>query len=122
MAELLDFVFHLFPILAQRKNQIAGTLSGGEQQMLAIARAIMCQPKLLPLDEPSLGLGPIIVENIFQALQQLNQSGLTLCLVEQNILFALTTAKRAYILATGRITLEGSASELLDDVKVKKST
>lgn len=119
-AELLDFVFNLFPILAQRKTQTAGTLSGGEQQMLSIGRALMAQPKLLLLDEPSLGLAPTIVEAIFEVLQQLNRQGVTIFMVEQNALIALTVAHRAYVLSTGRVVLQGKAEELLHDATVKE--
>ncbi len=113
-------VFELFPILAQRKNQRGGTLSGGEQQMLAISRALMGWPRLLLLDEPSLGLAPIIVQQIFQVIRELNEKqGLTVFLVEQNAYHALKLAHRGYVMVNGRITLSGTGRELLarDEVK-----
>ncbi len=116
----LDMVFGLFPVLAQRQNQRGGTLSGGEQQMLAIARALMGRPKLLLLDEPSLGLAPLIVRQIFQVIRDLNRRrGLTVFLVEQNAFHALKLAHRGYVMVNGQITLSGDASELLrrDEVK-----
>lgn len=116
-----DFVFTLFPRLSERKEQLAGTLSGGEQQMLAIARALLSRPKLLLLDEPSLGLAPIIVKEIFSNIKEINASGTTILLVEQNANLALQAAHRAYILQTGRIVIEGDAKELMDNKEVKKS-
>ena len=115
----LDHVFHLFPVLAERANGLAGNLSGGEQQMLAIGRALMAKPRLLLLDEPSMGLAPIIVQGIFRTLREINRAGLTLFLVEQNVRQALKIAQRAYVLETGRIVLEGSGQELLRDPKVQ---
>ena len=112
-------IFRLFPVLKQRTKQIAGTLSGGEQQMLAIARALMGRPELLLLDEPSMGLAPLIVKEIFSVIKQLNESGTTILLVEQNAKAALNVAQHAFVLETGEIVLEGLASELLDDPKVK---
>jgi branched-chain amino acid transport system ATP-binding protein len=112
-------LYEMFPILGKRAHQISGTLSGGEQQMLAIARALMTRPKLLVLDEPSMGLAPLIVEEIFQVIEQLNQSGTTILLVEQNARAALKIAHYGYVLETGRMTLEGEASDLLGDPKVK---
>jgi branched-chain amino acid transport system ATP-binding protein len=108
-----------FPRLKERENQMAGTLSGGEQQMLAMARALMSEPRLLLLDEPSLGLAPLIVAEIFRAIRQLRESGLTILLVEQMANQALAVADRAYILETGRITGQGSGRELLNDPKVR---
>jgi branched-chain amino acid transport system ATP-binding protein len=117
----LDWVFSLFPILKERKGQKGGTLSGGEQQMLAIARGLMAKPKLLLLDEPSLGLAPILVEQIFQIIAKIQNEGVTLFLVEQNALKALKAADRGYVLENGAITLEGKASDLLINEKVKAS-
>ncbi|MGJ7614914.1 MULTISPECIES: ABC transporter ATP-binding protein [unclassified Variovorax] len=111
--------FARFPRLKERQHQPSGTLSGGEQQMLAIARALMSEPRLLLLDEPSLGLAPLIIKDIFDAIRQLRSSGLTILLVEQMAKQALGVADRAYVLETGRITLEGSGRELLDNPKVK---
>ncbi|WP_422095887.1 ABC transporter ATP-binding protein [Variovorax sp.] len=113
--------FARFPRLKERQNQPAGTLSGGEQQMLAIARALMSEPRLLLLDEPSLGLAPLIIRDIFDAIRQLRSSGLTILLVEQMAKQALGVADRAYVLETGCITLEGSGRELLDNPKVKSA-
>ena len=111
--------FDRFPRLREREHQLAGTLSGGEQQMLAISRALMSEPRLLLLDEPSLGLAPLVIKSIFDAIRQLRESGLTILLVEQMARQALGVADRAYVLETGRITLEGSGSQLLDDPKVR---
>ena len=111
--------FRRFPILKERQNQLSGTLSGGEQQMLAISRALMSEPRLLLLDEPSLGLAPLIIKDIFGAIRQLRESGLTILLVEQMAKQALGVADRAYVLETGCITLEGSGHDLLDNPKVK---
>ena len=111
--------FARFPRLKERQDQLSGTLSGGEQQMLAISRALMSEPRLLLLDEPSLGLAPLIVKSIFDAIRQLRESGLTILLVEQMAKQALGVADRAYVLETGHITLEGSGLELLDNPKVK---
>jgi branched-chain amino acid transport system ATP-binding protein len=118
---LLDYVCDLFPILSVRLGQIAGTLSGGEQQMLAIARALMGEPRLLLTDEPSLGLAPIVVDSVCAVLTQLNERGLTVVMVEQNALTALTMAQRAYILEDGGVALEGNGPELLQDDKVRES-
>jgi branched-chain amino acid transport system ATP-binding protein len=121
MADTLDEVLTLFPILKKRIRQSGGTLSGGEQQMLAIGRALMAQPKLLCLDEPSLGLAPIIIDEVMDKIQQLNQDfGLTVLLVEQNAYLALDVAHRAYVLNTGRITLEGTAQELENNESVQE--
>jgi len=114
-----EFVFSLFPRLKERLKQLGGTLSGGEQQMLAISRALMQRPKLLMLDEPSLGIAPVLVNSIFKALVEINKSGTTLLLVEQNAAAALSIAKRAYVLETGRTTLSGPAADLAKDPKIK---
>ena len=119
--ETVKFVHELFPILEERKNQIAGTLSGGEGQMLAIARALMSKPKLLMLDEPSLGLAPKIVMQIFDLLKKVSKEGITILLVEQNVWQALELANRSYVLETGRVTLEGTGKELLENDQVKKA-
>lgn len=113
--------FALFPRLEQRQNQVAGTLSGGEQQMLAIARALMGQPRLLLLDEPSLGLAPMLVETIFSVITRLKSQGVTLLLVEQNARAALAIADRAYVIETGRVILEGSAQALQHDPQVERA-
>lgn len=113
--------FLTFPRLAERRQQLAGTLSGGEQQMLAIARALMSRPKLLLLDEPSLGLAPAIVREIFSIIQRLHTTGVTILLVEQNATLALQHADRGYVLEAGRITLTGSAAQLLSDDRVKQA-
>ncbi|MBS1971486.1 MAG: ABC transporter ATP-binding protein [Bdellovibrionales bacterium] len=117
----IERCFTLFPRLKERISQVAGTLSGGEQQMLAISRAIMCKPKLLLLDEPSLGLAPKIVSQIFEIIKKLNSEGMTILLVEQNANQALKIAHRAYVLETGRITLSGSGQDLLTNDEVRKS-
>lgn len=117
----LDYIFDLFPILAQRRAQTGGTLSGGEQQMLAIARALMSRPKLLLLDEPSLGLAPIVVRQIFGVLRELTRSGMTLFLVEQNANHALKLSDRGYVMVNGQIRLTGSGEELLNDPQVRKA-
>jgi branched-chain amino acid transport system ATP-binding protein len=113
--------FLTFPRLGERRNQLAGTLSGGEQQMLAIARAVMSRPKLLLLDEPSLGLAPQIVREIFGVIRQLHEEGVTILLVEQNANLALQTADRGYVLEAGQLTLTGNASDLINDERVKKA-
>lgn len=113
--------FDLFPRLAQRRNQLAGTLSGGEQQMLAISRALMSRPKLLLLDEPSLGLAPAIVKEIFAIIQNLRKTGMTILLVEQNANLALQIADSGYVLEAGSITLTGAASELISDERIKQA-
>ena len=105
----------------ERRNQIAGTLSGGEQQMLAIGRALMGRPKLLLMDEPSMGLAPILVREIFKIIQELKASGMTVLLIEQNARLALSIADRAYVLETGRIVMEGNAQELLENDQVRKA-
>jgi branched-chain amino acid transport system ATP-binding protein len=119
--ERIDHVFALFPRLEQRKNQVAGTLSGGEQQMLAISRALMTKPRLMLLDEPSLGLAPILVEQIFATISEINTQGVTILLVEQNALQALSTASRGYVLQTGRVVLAGTSAELRADEMVRKA-
>jgi len=118
----VDHIFELFPILAERRHQPGGTLSGGEQQMLAISRALMARPRLLLLDEPSLGLGPIFVKLIFTIISRINaESGTTIFLVEQNAHMALKTAHRGYVMENGRITLEGTAESLLHNEDVKRA-
>jgi branched-chain amino acid transport system ATP-binding protein len=117
----LEMVFELFPLLKERLGQAGGTLSGGEQQMLAIGRALMSRPRLLLLDEPSLGLAPLMVERIFATIAELRRQGRTILLVEQNVHQALDVADRAYVLETGRITLDGPASVLRHDPKVEQS-
>ena len=117
----LEEVFTRFPRLKEREKQIAGTLSGGEQQMLAMARALMSKPKLLMLDEPSMGLAPILVEQIFDIIKELHQAGVTILLVEQNAQMALSIADRAYVLETGRIAMTGEASALLKNDDVRKA-
>ena len=120
-AEDLDKVFQLFPRLKERRKQIAGTLSGGEQQMLAMSRALMSKPKLMMLDEPSMGLAPILVDQIFTIIKELHAAGTTILLVEQNASKALEIADRAYVLETGKITLSGSGSELMHSSDVQKA-
>ena len=117
--QALQREFERFPRLKEREDQLAGTLSGGEQQMLAIARALMSEPRMLLLDEPSLGLAPLIIDDIFRTIEQLRASGLTLLLVEQMAHQALAIADRAYVLETGRITMEGNGRDLLNDPKVR---
>ncbi|MCL7475443.1 MAG: ABC transporter ATP-binding protein [ANME-2 cluster archaeon] len=119
--DTLKWVFDLFPRLEERQKQSAGTMSGGEQQMLAIARGLMSRPKLLILDEPSLGLAPLMVNRVFEIVKTLNSQGVTVLLVEQNIHHALEASNRGYVLETGRITLEGASSELLDNNHVKEA-
>jgi len=117
----MENVFELFPRLKERRKQIAGTLSGGEQQMLAMGRALMSDPKLMMLDEPSMGLAPILVEQIFDIIKSLHKAGKTILLVEQNAQMALSIADRAYVLETGNITLSGTGAELLRSEAVKKA-
>ena len=117
----LEKVYTYFPRLMERRRQVAGTLSGGEQQMLAMGRALMSNPKLLMLDEPSMGLAPILVEQIFEIIRTLHQAGTTILLVEQNAQAALAIADRGYVLETGRIIMEGKASDLLEDERVRKA-
>jgi branched-chain amino acid transport system ATP-binding protein len=117
----MERVFELFPRLHERRTQKAGTLSGGEQQMCAIGRALMARPKLLLLDEPSMGLAPIFVEKIFEIVREINNQGTPVLLVEQNALMALDTANRGYVMETGQITLEGPAGELKANERVQKA-
>jgi branched-chain amino acid transport system ATP-binding protein len=119
--EDLDRVYGLFPRMAERKNQKAGTLSGGEQQMCAIGRALMARPKLLMLDEPSMGLAPIFVEKIFEIINEINEQGTTILLVEQNALMALDAAERGYVLETGRVALADEAKSLRENEQVRKT-
>jgi branched-chain amino acid transport system ATP-binding protein len=121
IAKDAERAFALFPILAERRSQVAGTLSGGEQQMLAVARALMSRPKLMLLDEPSLGLAPQVVERIFAVLREVNESGVSLLLVEQNAHKALQLAHRAYVLETGTVVMQGTGRELLASPEVRKA-
>ena len=114
-------VFELFPRLKERRKQLAGTMSGGEQQMLAMGRALMCKPKMLLLDEPSMGLSPLLVKEIFKIIRQVNRNGVTVLLVEQNAKMALEIANRAYVLETGKIKMEGEAQELANNIEVRKA-
>ena len=116
-----DMVFDLLPRLKERRNQPAGTLSGGEQQMLAVGRALMCKPKILLLDEPSMGLSPLLVKEIFKIIRDINRQGVTVLLVEQNAKMALDIANRAYVLETGTIKMEGEATELANNIEVRKA-
>ena len=117
----LERVFNYFPRLKERRKQIAGTLSGGEQQMLAMSRALMSRPKLMMLDEPSMGLAPILIDQIFEIIKQLHADGTTILLVEQNASKALEIADRAYVLETGKVTLSGTGKELASSDEVKKA-
>jgi branched-chain amino acid transport system ATP-binding protein len=117
----IESIFDLFPILRERKQQMAGTLSGGEQQMLAIGRGLMSLPKLLMLDEPSLGLAPMMVKNIFETIKKVNGIGTTILLVEQNVKAALLLSDKGYVLENGRIALEGTPEELMNQEKVRKA-
>ena len=121
MAESIKMVYKHFPRLEERKNQIAGTLSGGEQQMLAMGRARMAKPRIILMDEPSMGLSPLYVSEIFQIIEEINKMGTTVLLVEQNAKKALSIANRAYVLETGHIALEGDAKELMQNDSVKKA-
>ena len=121
IAKDLEDVFEKFPRLLERKNQLSGTLSGGEQQMLAMGRALMSRPKLLLLDEPSMGLAPLLVKEIFNIIKEINEGGTTVLLVEQNANMALSIADKAYVLETGRITLSGTAKELASSEAVRKA-
>ena len=120
-ASRMEEVYHLFPVLYERREQQGGTLSGGEQQMLAIGRALMSGPELLLLDEPSLGLAPIIVAKIFKIIKDINERGVTVLLVEQNAKAALRLAHRAYVLETGKVTVSGAARDLLEDPRIKSA-
>lgn len=117
----LDYVFDLFPRLKERRHQKAGTLSGGEQQMLAIARALMAEPRVLFLDEPSLGLSPLLVLNLFEVIRRLKAQGLTMLLVEQNVHLALAVSDYAYVLSGGRVELEGPARQIARDDRVRQA-
>ena len=121
IAKDIEWVYSLFPRLQERSWQLAGTLSGGEQQMLAVGRALMSRPKLLLLDEPSLGLAPLVVQDIFTIIREINRQGVTVLLIEQNANMALKTADLAYVLETGHITLSGTGAELLANEKVKEA-
>ena len=121
MAADIEYVYELFPRLKERRQQLAGTLSGGEQQMLAMGRALMAKPKILLLDEPSMGLSPLLVSEIFHIIEEINQRGTTVLLVEQNAKRALAIADRAYVLETGYITLSGTGGELARDERVQKA-
>lgn len=117
----LDYVFSLFPRLLEREWQMAGTLSGGEQQMLAVGRALMSKPKLIMMDEPSLGLAPLVVKDIFNIIQTINGEGITVLLIEQNANMALKIAHKAYVIETGKITMEGTGAELLANEEIKEA-
>lgn len=121
IGESMEECYALFPVLRERRRQVAGTLSGGEQQMLAIARALMAEPRVLLLDEPSMGLAPVLVDSIFETIQQLNRSGTTILLVEQNARMALQVANRGYVLQTGQIVLSGTAEELRNNPTVQQA-
>jgi branched-chain amino acid transport system ATP-binding protein len=121
MQQTLDWIYELFPVLRARKNQLTGKMSGGEQQMVAIGRALMSKPKLLMLDEPSLGLAPLIVKSMFEIIKTLNDQGMTILLVEQNIHQALKIANRAFVLKTGKITMAGRGNELLGDPEIQRA-
>ena len=121
MAETMANVYERFPRLSERRRQLAGTLSGGEQQMLAVGRALMAKPKMILMDEPSMGLAPILVDQIFDIIQELHAAGTTILLVEQNAKMALSISDRAYVLENGSISIEGNAADLLNDPRVKKA-
>ena len=121
ISDTLEMVYKRFPRLQERKNQLAGTLSGGEQQMLAMGRALMSHPKIIVMDEPSMGLSPILVNEIFDIIQEVSAGGTTVLLVEQNAKKALSIADRAYVLETGKIVLDGDAKELMNDDSIKKA-
>lgn len=119
--EELKYIFNLFPCLKERKNQMGGTLSGGEQQMLALSRAIMSKPKIILMDEPSLGLAPLIVKEIFEIIKKINNSGIPILLVEQNSEAALRISKRAYVIDTGKIVMQGNSQDMLNNEEVKRA-
>ena len=121
MAETMANVYARFLRLKERRRQLAGTLSGGEQQMLAVGRALMAKPKMILMDEPSMGLSPLLVKEIFEIIQEVNKQGITILLVEQNAKMALSVSDRAYVLETGSISIEGNAADLLKDPRVKKA-
>ena len=121
MAKTMAEVYTRFPRLSERRRQLAGTLSGGEQQMLAVGRALMAKPKMILMDEPSMGLSPLLVQEIFDIIQEVNKAGITVLLVEQNAKMALSISNRAYVLETGTIRISGDAASLLDDPRVKKA-
>ena len=121
IAARMDNVFEKFPRLKERQNQLAGTFSGGEQQMLAVGRALMADPKIILMDEPSMGLSPLLVQEIFSIIKEVNAQGITVLLVEQNANMALKVANRAYVLETGKIKLSGDAQELLHNDEVRKA-
>ncbi len=121
MEETMQSVYERFPRLKERRRQLAGTLSGGEQQMLAVGRALMAKPKMILMDEPSMGLSPLLVKEIFAIIREVNAQGITILLVEQNARMALAISNRAYVLETGVITIQGDAKELLNDPRVKKA-
>ena len=117
----IEWIYRLFPRLKERNWQLAGTLSGGEQQMLAVGRALMCRPKLIMMDEPSLGLAPLVIKDIFRIIQEINAKGMTILLIEQNANMALKIADWAYVLETGRITMEGTGKELLENPQIREA-
>ena len=121
MEETMKDVYKRFPRLEERRRQLAGTLSGGEQQMLAVGRALMAKPKMILMDEPSMGLSPLLVKEIFAIIREVNKQGITILLVEQNAKMALAISDRAYVLETGNISIEGNAADLLNDPRVKKA-
>ena len=117
----IEWIYSMFPRLQERNWQLAGTLSGGEQQMLAVGRALMCRPKLIMMDEPSLGLAPLVIKDIFRIIQEINAKGMTILLIEQNANMALKIADWAYVLETGRITMEGTGKELLENPQIREA-